>query len=504
MIRSINHDPTQWMEEGCGWKLWDKQREIARAVFNHERVAVPAAFGVGKTYVAARIALAFLYNNYPAKVITTAPTARQVTDLLWSEVRTAHKKSIRRLPRDPLKTRLELDEDWYMVGFTTGDEEIDKFTGYHSSNVLVIFDQACGISRTMWEAAEGLMTSNNCHWLAISNTTDDQSAMADICISDRKHSFGDWEIIHIPAQISPNVVAGKDLYHGLISHKWLEKKRKVWSIEDPLWQIFVEAQFVSASAMTILTHTMIKELFSRRLKPDFKRIEIGLDVADEGVDSTVWFVHAGGRLLFIERVTGNDPMQVVKATTKLWKKVKKLTGHVPIDIKIDNIGIGRGVETRLIELGYPVTGINVAMSPDDTEQFLNSRAEIAWGVRSLAEARKLSFIPYYSTPDEYIDSLREELGIRYQFSSTGKIQLEPKDKIRKRMKRSPDYWDAMMLGVCDESSAVRISLLGNESTSEEEKDTDANKDKKDDKYKEDMDKMTGKVIDLDKDFVEVE
>lgn len=46
------------------------------------------------THLAARIALWFLCSFKPSKVITTAPTLRQVKDLLWSELRNAHKKAI--------------------------------------------------------------------------------------------------------------------------------------------------------------------------------------------------------------------------------------------------------------------------------------------------------------------------------------------------------------------------------------------------------------------------
>ena len=42
------------------------------------------------------------------------------------------------------------------------------------------------------------------------------------------------------------------------------------------------------------------------------------------------------------------------------------------------------------------------------------------------------------------DELMEELTeIRYKFQSTGKIIIEPKDDIKKRLGRSPDYADAL-------------------------------------------------------------
>jgi hypothetical protein len=60
---------------------WEKQREVAESVAHHRRTAVKSANGVGKTYLAADLALWFLYCYQPSVVLTTAPTRRQVRHL---------------------------------------------------------------------------------------------------------------------------------------------------------------------------------------------------------------------------------------------------------------------------------------------------------------------------------------------------------------------------------------------------------------------------------------
>ena len=92
IVRS-REDPVFFIEQVLGSQLWSKQKEICYAVRDHERVAVPASFGVGKTYLAARLALWFLFGFREAKVVSTAPTLRQVKDLLWAEIRHAYQKS---------------------------------------------------------------------------------------------------------------------------------------------------------------------------------------------------------------------------------------------------------------------------------------------------------------------------------------------------------------------------------------------------------------------------
>lgn len=495
-------DPVWWMEDGCGWKMWEKQREIAVALTKHKRVAVPAAFGVGKTWLSARIALWFLYNNPNSVVVTTAPTMRQVRDLLWAEVRSAHKKSKRRLGGDPLKMQLTLDDDWYAIGFSTDEENIDKFTGYHGKyGQLLIFDQAAGIPRSLWRAAEGLMIGTNCYWLAISNTTDSGSAMADICIPGRKCEFGEWHVIKITAHDSPNIKAGHDIIPGIIGHNWLNERRKAWRVTDPLWRIFVEAEFVEETSMTVLLNDQIIQMLRTEglPEPDFSDIHISIDVADEGEDSTVWCVRAGTRVLFYEQVYGNNTMEIVDKTVEIIGRIEEQTKNAVLSIKVDSIGVGAGVVSRLGQLGYPAVPINVSRLPDDAdrkERFLNLRAAMAWNIRDLAEADQIHLHPYYSTPDKYLQDLEEELTLRYRvLPQTGKIQLEPKKITKKRLRRSPDFWDATMLCFGDAESEFAVNVVRmREETNEPEPET----------YTLMNAKMWGKAPLEERDFVEVE
>jgi hypothetical protein len=79
--------PERFAREVLGSSWWSKQREAAELVAGNRRVAVKSANGVGKTYLAADLALWFLYSHRPSIVLTTAPTWRQVRYLLWEEIR---------------------------------------------------------------------------------------------------------------------------------------------------------------------------------------------------------------------------------------------------------------------------------------------------------------------------------------------------------------------------------------------------------------------------------
>jgi hypothetical protein len=110
----------------------------------------------------------------------------------------------------------------------------------------------------------------------------------------------------------------------------------------------------------------------------------------------------------------------------------------PSEILVDVIGIGAGVVDRLYELGLPVRGINVGESASSKEQFVRLRDELWWKGRKFFEAKDCKI------PND--DALISELcAPTYKFMSTGKVIVESKDEMKKRISRSPDLADAFLL-----------------------------------------------------------
>src|SRR5690242_8446371 len=70
-LTAYQHDPARFAREVLLSTWWSAQEEIATLVAGHRRVAVKAANGVGKTYLAADLALWFLYCHQPSIVLTT-------------------------------------------------------------------------------------------------------------------------------------------------------------------------------------------------------------------------------------------------------------------------------------------------------------------------------------------------------------------------------------------------------------------------------------------------
>ena len=110
------------------------------SVRDNLKTSVRSANGVGKDWVASDIALWWLYTRYPAIVITSAPTNRQVEEILWGEIRRKFNRSKVKLEGRCLNLKIDIEPKWYALGFSTDKEA--QFQGFHGENILIIFSEA--------------------------------------------------------------------------------------------------------------------------------------------------------------------------------------------------------------------------------------------------------------------------------------------------------------------------------------------------------------------------
>src|SRR5680860_44702 len=83
------NDPVGFVRDRLGATLWSKQREISESVVHYKRTAVPSCFDSGKSFIAAALVAWWIECHPPGEAIavTSAPTAYQVRDILWKEIR---------------------------------------------------------------------------------------------------------------------------------------------------------------------------------------------------------------------------------------------------------------------------------------------------------------------------------------------------------------------------------------------------------------------------------
>ena len=117
-------------------------------------------------------------------------------------------------------------------------------------------------------------------------------------------------------------------------------------------------------------------------------------------------------------------------------------------MKVDSIGVGFGVIGELRnaagrgEHKAHILGVNVGEKSTQPDKYKNLRAEIWWEIgRGLSERGGWD-LSAMENADTTVAQLLEPLWVA---DAQGRIQVEPKDEIRKRLGRSPDNADALLL-----------------------------------------------------------
>ena len=110
---------------------------------------------------------------------------------------------------------------------------------------------------------------------------------------------------------------------------------------------------------------------------------------------------------------------------------------------MDDTGVGGGVTDRLKEQGEPVMPINVGEKASDPERYPDLRSEL-WFM--MAERAKEGRLDTSRIPERERSSLEAQLTApKYKLDSSGRRVVEKKSETKKRLGRSPDDADAVIL-----------------------------------------------------------
>lgn len=416
--------------------LWSKQEDIIRSVERNKRTAVPACFASSKSFTAANIAVAWIGSRPTGmrKVVSTAAVFRQVRAILWPEMHAAFARADPPLPGRMNKTEWHVPTgvSELLVAFGAATRDPTRLQGSHApAGVLTIIDEADGVSQDIFDAAEGLMVGPYDRLLAVGNPWDPTSAFAAAC----KPGSG-FNVIRIAAKDTPNLsgeAVPEWLARSLISEEWVKDRARIWGANDPRYISKVDARWPESVRGTLVHLIWLEEAQKRRFRNSLP-IELAVDVGgDTGGDETVVGLRRGKRYRTYDSTRSMDTMEI----SGLIIRALEDTGASVV--RVDAIGIGKGVYDRLRELNKPVVPIIASQQASDPETFENLRAEMGWGIRERFEAGDIDVDP----EDEELAS--ESTRIRYKLSSRGRIILESKDSMRQRGLPSPDHFDTMAM-----------------------------------------------------------
>lgn len=469
---SYAHDPIGFIENELGEFLTDQQKAIANSVKDFRETNVQAAHGVGKSFLSSRLVIWWVVC-VGGLAITTAPTARQVNQILWAEIRRIHGKL--KLPGELGQTFLRISEEARAFGFTASSTNSNAFQGIHYDKLLVIEDEACGISDEIDDGASSCATGANNRLLRVGNPILTDTSFEKACarrhiripvwdhpnVSWAYHSCDDG--IH---RLKPDVESAildengevlpqsawnelpRDRIPGAVSIPWIEDVRRKHGEASAFWASRVEGFFPSDSEASIIPRSWFKAARTRydenpnhwdALSSSHK-FRFGLDVGDGGDDHGL--ARWRGPVLYSVAVqaTKGDREDVTRAAG--WA-LRESRAHYDGAISVDHIGVGSGALAILKEQGISASGVNWGGAAKNSSQFANCKAEDFWLLREAFRNGEIALAPLGEIEEMLMADLS---GTYYEETSTGKIKIEDKKLTRKRLHRSPNAGDAVVYG----------------------------------------------------------
>lgn len=438
-------DPVAWAASK-GLELWSKQKDILNSVCHTPLTAVKSCHSAGKSFVASVLTAWWLDVHPPgeARVITTAPTSKQVDAVLWYEIGRLHRTL-------NLQGVCHL-RDWYIgkqlvaLGRKPPDHQEAAFQGMHARYLLAILDEAYGIPKNLWDESSTLASNEYGRILAIGNP-DGPGEFMDVCTKDKS-----WNIIHISYRHTPNFtgeVVSSRLKEMLIAPRWVDERRIKWGPTSALFQAKCEGDFpTGGDPFSAIPYDMAAACQYLEYPQDLPR-EGGIDVGGGG-DRTVLRERTGNRVGREFEFVDSDPMRSVGS---LAEKIEEWGLEC---VKVDSTGLGWALAGRLKELsrknnptskdtthGAEVVPVNFGAGPPAgyEKKFLNMRAYLWWQV-----GRELSRLKGWDLSEVDDDVLHELTTPRYEIlDSHGKIKIEAKKDVIKRLGFSPDRAEALIL-----------------------------------------------------------
>ncbi len=439
-------DPVAWCEHR-GAHLWTRQKEILRAIPEHQKICVPAGNSVGKTHLTAWI-VRWWTSEPDSRVVTTANTGYQVKNNTWHEIR----KLAAKFGWQPSPKVMQWDLTPHQQAIGLATDKVEAFQGLHAPRLLVIVDEASGdrIDK-IYVAIERLASDFDAKVIMFGNLTRRTGIFAEA--SKGKMGY------HVE-RVTGYEAADYQEAHGRIPGLVDSRKIKEWigehGAESDFVRIAVAAKLPTGESAGLFPPKLIDESLEKPGEPsgDWK---LGIDVARSGGDETVIVGRRGDRMEILFRKRVKDHMQTFDWLMDWWTDVLQqqeeeepaVAGDddepIPgVDVfNIDATGEGSALADLMARAGMPVRREHFGGAAKKPKRFKNRRAEGFYALRDwMSNGGRI--------PEDM--KLIEELEYIEPFSVIGKQgalvkQLRPKKELKARLGRSPDVSDACMLCV---------------------------------------------------------
>jgi len=450
-----------------GLKAFEKLVADKRAGKAKEKlgISIMSGKGTGKDAMTVWVMLWFMVCFPFPKVPCVSVSADQLNKVLWAEIAKWLNPSLINdwfvLQNDKLflkKVPSEIvGKRWF--AFTkaanpksSSEEQVETLAGIHEDYLLEIIDEGSGILAPVYNVLEGNLTGYCNLMLLIFNPTRSKGYAVDTQYRSSEY----WVTLRWNAEESENVKKAT-----------IERLEKSYGRDSNPYRIKVLGLPPLTDEQTLIPWDWIEEAIEREqipLKND--KIIKGVDCGGGG-DKSIIATRKGMKVYPFKRNNSGD-----SAVLRNWI-ANDIEADQPDHVRIDTIGLGWHIEGDLRDRkGSIIEAAPSTRSADDSERFLNKRAEMYWGLR---DAFEKGLIDLPDTPDIREDGgLADQLGaIKYEPDRKGRTKIIDKKIIKKEIGRSPDEADALALTFFYKDSltskVVRINkylnpCLGNSNT----------------------------------------
>jgi hypothetical protein len=438
------------------------------------RVLVGSGHNVGKTFLAALL-VNWWYDSFdPGVVITTAPTERDVVDLLWTEVRLQRQRV--GLSADFIGLRapeMRTSENHYAKGYTARKGE--SFQGRHRERMLFVFDECEGVDSPYWITTKTMFKPELGHaWLCIGNptTTTSQAYLEESSVDNDGEPA--WHVVNISALDHPNVTGGTPRVPSAVSADQLDdwvaswcdevpeservatdfRWRERWYRPGPIAEARILGRRPSAGTYGVWSDALWAAATAGGLEPGPPEVlpEIGCDVARHGDDYTEIHCRWGACSLAHEAHNGWDTLRTAGRVHELaaWLAGRATAARPPraapvraqdIPLKVDDDGVGGGVVDLLRSWEDTVIAVSAATPATAPLDYPNKRSELWF---QTAERARRGALDLSRLPRRTLHELkRQAMAPTYKVDDQGRRVVERKAETKEKLRRSPDAMDAL-------------------------------------------------------------
>lgn len=431
-------EPRKWQKDF----LINLGKEIKKRRFNGKdsvepiRIAVSSGHGVGKSALVSWIILFILSTRPQSKGIVTANTGDQLKTKTWSELAKWLSMSINchwfeyNSGKGSMSiSRTGAKETWRCDAQTCREENSESFAGLHAagSTPFYIFDEASAVPDKIHEVAYGGLTDGEPMFFIFGNGTRNSGKFREAFRKERHR----WITMSVDARDVDGT--NKELFD-----EWIDD----YGLESDFVKVRVLGQFPNQSIMQFISDNDINAAICRHLPPShykFAPIVLGVDPAWTGGDELVVIMRQGlySKILFKMAKNDND--------FAVAQHIARLQDEYQADAVNIDAGYGTGIVSAGKTMNRQWNLIWFSSKPLDTG-CLNKRAEMIRDVRD--------WLKQGGAIEDDKDLIEELRVIETVPRADGKIQIEDKEKIKKRIGKSTNRLDA--LGLTFATNVVKL------------------------------------------------